>query len=287
MSATQKTKMVDKLTLGKRLAALLKKRYPSPPSHSERPVLETLLFAICLEDASQEQAETAYSRLLTAFHDLNELRVSSITELAQVFDGLPNADWRAHRVRNVLQYVFEKHFEFAFESLRRKTLELATKQLSKIRDLSAFDRNYTLQSALGTHVIPVDHLMTNAAIWLGLAPHGESPEQAAETLKSAVRKADVPVFAHFLRCLAVDPRLVKAFEPGKGAAAHAGDPQTMIERLETLFKDADAAARKAGKKPVSGRAAVRTTDGRNRPPAGHKTSRVRDGHGAASARKKK
>jgi endonuclease-3 len=279
--------MVDKLTLGKKLAALLKKRYPSPLPQSERPVLETLLFAICLEDASVEQAEAAYNRLLTAFHDLNELRVSSITELALVFDGLPNADWRAHRVRNVLQYVFEKHFEFAFESLRRKTLELATKQLSKIRDLSPFDRNYTLQSALGTHVIPVDHLMTNAAIWLGLASPGETPEQAAETLKSAVRKADIPVFAHFLRCLAVDPRLVKAFEPGKGGAAQAGDPQTMIERLETLFKEADAAARKTGKKPASGRAAVRTADGRNRPTAAQKTSRVRDGHGAAAPRKKK
>ena len=63
------------------------------------------------------------------------MRVSSITELAVVFDGLVSADWRAHRVRNVLQYVFEKHFEFAFEKLRRKTLELATKQLHKIRDL--------------------------------------------------------------------------------------------------------------------------------------------------------
>jgi endonuclease-3 len=287
MSATQKTKMVDKLTLGKKLVALLKKRYPGPAAHHERPVLETLLFAICLEDASVEQAEAAYSRLLSSFHDLNELRVSSITELAHVFDGLASADWRAHRVRTVLQYVFEKHFEFAFESLRRKTLELATKQLFKIRDLSPFDRNYTLQSALGTHVIPVDHLMTNAAIWLGLASPGESPEQAAETLKSAVRKADVPVFAHFLRCLAVDPRLVKSFEPGKGSTAQAGDPQMMVERLEALFKEADAAARKAGKKPATGRAAVRAADGRDRPTAGPKTARARDGRGAASARKKK
>ena len=278
--------MVDKLTLGKKLTTLLKKRYSSPVPRAERPVLETLLFAICLEDASEEDAQAAYERMLSVFHDLNELRVSSITELAQVFDGMSNADWRAHRVRNVLQYVFEKHFEFAFESLRRKTLELATKQLFKIRDLSAFDRNYTLQAALGTHVIPVDHLMTNAAIWLGLVHSGETPEQAAETLKSAVRKADVPVFAHFLRCLAVDPRLVKAFEPSKNAAAGHADPQTMIERLEALFKEADAAARKGGKKSTAGRAAVRGGDGRSRP-SGQKASRSRDGRGAASARRKK
>ncbi len=286
MSATQKTKMVDKLTLGKKLVALLKKRYAGPPSHQERPVLETLLYAICLEDGSVEQAEAAYSRLLNAFHDLNELRVSSITELAQVFDGLPNADWRAHRVRTVLQYVFEKHFEFAFESLRRKTLELATKQLFKIRDLSPFDRNYTLQSALGTHVIPVDHLMTNAAIWLGLASPGESPEQAAETLKSAARKAEVPVFAHFLRCLAVDVRLVKSFEPGKGARRR----PPIRRRWSSGWKRCSrrpTPPRKSGKKPAAGRAAVRAADGRDRPTAGPKPARARDGRGAAPARKKK
>ena len=279
MSATQKTKMVDKLTLGKKLVALLKKRYPSPPAHEERPVLETLLFAICLEDGSVEQAEEAYRGLSSAFHDLNELRVSSITELSQVFGVLPSADWRAHRVRQVLQYVFEKHFEFAFEGLRRKTLELATKQLFKIRDLSPFDRNYTLQSALGTHVIPVDQLMTNAAIWLGLAAPGETPEHAAETLKSAVRKADVPVFAHYLRRLAVDPRLVKAFEPGKEGDAAPADPQTMIERLEALFKEADSAARK-GKKTAGGRGAIRAADGRDRPAA--KAARHRDGRAQPS-----
>jgi endonuclease-3 len=284
MSATQKTKMVDKLTLGKKLVTLLKKRYPAPSTHEERPVLETLLFAICLEDASVDQADEAYTRLLGAFHDLNELRVSSITELAVVFDGLVSADWRAHRVRNELQYVFEKHFEFAFESLRRKTLELATKQLHKIRDLSSFDRNYTLQTALGTHVVPADQSMTNASIWLGLAAPGETPEQAAETLKSAVRKADVPVFAHYLRCLAVDPRLVKAFEPGKGSPP-AADPQTMVERLEVLFKECDSAARKTGKKPTPGRGAVRAAEGRDR--AGGAKARPRDSRGTSSVRKKR
>ena len=159
-----------------------------------------------------------------------------------------------------------------------------TKQLCKIRDLSPFDRNYTLQAALGTHVVPVDQTMTNAAIWLGLAAPGETPEQAAETLKSAVRKADVPVFAHYLRCLAVDPRLVKAFEPGKGSPP-AADPQTMAERLEVLFKECDSAARKSGKKPTPGRGAVRAAEGRDR--AGGAKARPRDSRGTSSVRKKR
>jgi endonuclease III len=287
MTSTPKTKTVDKLTLGKKLVALLKKRYHSSLPKQDRSVLDTLLFAICLEDASVEQAEKAFARLFSSFHDLNELRVSSISELGQVFEGSVDIDWRAHRVRNVLQYVFEKHFEFAFESLRRKTLELATKQLLKIRDLTPFERNYTLQEALGTHVVPVDRSMTNAAIWLGLVSSGESPEQAAESLKSTARKADVPVFSHYLRCLAVDPRLIKWFESGKHVASGGADPQTMIERLETLFKEADAAARKSGKKSSSARVNPRGSDGRDRAHSGPRSGRGSEHPGPSPARKKK
>jgi hypothetical protein len=284
MTSTNKVKSVDKLTLGKKLVSVLKKRYSQPLPKQDRPVLETLLYAVCLEDTSVELADGAYERLWSAFHDLNELRVSSITELVtHVFDGMPDPDWRAHRVRNILQYVFEKHFEFAFEGLRRKTLELATKQLFKIRDLSPFVRNYALQTALETHVVPVDRLMTNASIWLGLVPPAESPEQAAESLKSTARKVDVPVFSHYLRCLAVDPRLVKLLEPAKGnSPPH--DPQTMIERLAVLFKEGDSAARKSGKK--SARAPGRGSDEHDRS-AGAKPARPRDGQRAQTARKKR
>jgi len=84
------------------------------------------------------RAEAAYSRLLSSFHDLNELSGQLHHRAGpRLRRAGERADWRAHRVRTVLQYVFEKHFEFAFESLRRKTLELATKQLFKNpRDLS-------------------------------------------------------------------------------------------------------------------------------------------------------
>jgi hypothetical protein len=283
MTSTHKGKTVDKLTLGKKLVSVLKKRYHQPVPKYDRPVLETLLYAVCLEDASSTEADAAYERLWSAFHDLNELRVSSITELiTHVFEGMPDADWRGHRVRTILQYVFEKHFEFAFEGLRRKTLELATKQLFKIRDLSPFVRNFVLQNTLETHVVPVDRLMTNASIWLGLVPPGESPEQAAETLKSTARKVDVPVFAHYLRCVAVDPRLVRYFE--KGAPGGHADPQTMVERLTALFKEGDSAARKSGKKSAHGHA--RGGDGHDRS-GSLKPARARDGQRVAATRKKR
>jgi len=59
MVATSRSKPVDKPEALRRLAMLLKKSYPGTPPRRDLPVLETLLFAVCLEDATLEQAEVA------------------------------------------------------------------------------------------------------------------------------------------------------------------------------------------------------------------------------------
>jgi len=285
MSSPARARTVDRQEVTRKLVNILKKRYKASASpKKERPVLETLLFAVCLEDASVEQAEVAFDRMLETFHDLNEIRVSSISELAQVFNGMPDPEWRAARIRAVLHYVFEKHFEFAFEALRRKTLDLATKQLTRIKDLSPFVRNYALQSALGSHLVPVDQQMTNAAIWLGLVPPGEGPQQAGDMLKVVVRKADTQQFCHLLKCLACDPKLQRAFDPEKFPAPAGGwDLASAPERLEHLFKHgvpARKAARAKGAKTARTRKPERAKSERAvarksaaKPAAGRKTTR--------------
>jgi hypothetical protein len=57
----------------------------------------------------------------------------------------------------------------------------------------------------------------------------------------------------------------------------------MIERLQVLFKEGDAAARKGGK---AARGNVRGSDGHERA-GGAKPSRARDGHRVPASRKKR
>src|SRR6185295_469483 len=156
MVAASRAKTSDRAAILKKLLPAIKKHYKVVVPKHDRPVLETMLFAICLEDVSVDEAEKAYEKLGKEFPDLNEIRVSSISEIERAFVGLPRSEWRAFHVRSVLQYVFEKSFAFEFESLRKKTLELAQKQLAKIKHLSNFVRNYTLQSVIGAHLIPID-----------------------------------------------------------------------------------------------------------------------------------
>ena len=242
MAVVKKTKASDLHSLSKKLVTLLKKHYKPAGHKKDKAVLETMLYAVCLENATQEQADVAFDRLQDSFHDYNEIRVSTFAELAGCFEEMSEPDARAARVRSVLQYVFEINFDFDFEPLRRKTMELAEKQLQKIRFLSPFIQLYTLQRSLGAHTVPVDDRLRDAAVWLGLAVPGASTLEAAEGLKSAVMKADTATFGEFSRCLAMDERLIPTFSKVK-APPDGFDLDDMVSRLEELLHSADKSAK--------------------------------------------
>jgi endonuclease III len=239
MVAANRSKSTDRHDVCRKVTVLLKKSYSGTAPKQELPVLETLLYAICLENSPPEQAGIVYARLLNAFHDLNEVRVSSISELQPVFADLSDPEWRAARVKAALQYVFETNYAFDFESLRRKTAELAVKQLAKIPSLSSFVRSYVMQHCLGSHTLPIDGRMHAALVWLGLAEKDQTEEQAGEHLRSFVRKAEAPLFCHLLGCLATDPKRSRAFAGALGKSADAYSDRDAPQRLDVLIKRGD------------------------------------------------
>jgi len=301
MATAKKTSAADRQQICRKLTRLLKQRYKTAPPKRDEPILETLLYAICLEDSTPQQAQSAFDKLQSSFHDLNEIRVSSISELTEVLKSLSRPEFRALEIRSALQHVFESEFAFNLESLRRRTLDLATKQLARINNLSPFVRSYTLQEVLGAHLTPADQPMANAAAWLGLVNPGADPEQATAGLKSAVRKADVRLFCHLLRMLATDSRLQKTFAP-RSIPEEGYDPHTASQRLAELFESAGkraktktrttrkkTAARPAGKKakPAAKKTAATSSASsksvRKKKPA----ARARSRKAAAASRKKK
>jgi chemotaxis protein histidine kinase CheA len=243
MVAANRGKSVDKQELCKKLQAHIKKHYGSlAPLKTELPVLETLMYALCLEDATPSEAEQAYARILNGFHDLNEVRVSSIYELEAVFQGMTEPGWRALRLKSLLQFVFEATFSFDFDSLKRKPQDQAVKALTKINHLSPFARNFALQMALGVHVVPIDGRMHDALAWLGLADPEADLDANADALRSAVRKSDAASFCNHVRALATDPKYLPVFAPHV-APIHIPADEAM-HRLEVLFKQGVVNAKK-------------------------------------------
>jgi len=239
---------MDKHEICRKTMSLLKKKYGAAARKQGLPVLETMLFACCLENASPAQAESAYARLLNGFHDLNEIRVSSLHELEPIFSGLEAPEWRALRVKASLQFVFESTYSFDYESLKRKTHDLAAKQLAKIRQLSPFIRSYVLQNSLDGHVLPIDDRMHDVLVWLGLADANSTAEHSGEVLRPFIRKSDGPLFCFLLRCISTDPKYKGAFTPAAAKAqAESNGEHAPHERLEQLLRRGPAAIRKKEK----------------------------------------
>lgn len=250
-SNSRKIKASDRLAAAHKVLSVLRKKYGQATPRQSLPVLETLLFAACLENVSQDQAEAVYARLLASFHDLNEIRVSSISEIEQVLGDLPQPEWRALRIREVLQFTFENHYSFDLDQLKRKTLDVAEKQLGQIRYLSPFIRAYTLQHCLGAHVVPVDALSGTVLVWLGLVARNVSAEAAAEEMKAALRKNESTLFCHLIRTVATDRKYAGTFAlSGRAAEAADTDLATAPKRLtEHLARPPKKALTKAHKKP--------------------------------------
>ena len=196
-----KSKSVDRPKIVARLMKLLKKEFGGLPKRQSMPVLETMVYGILLENSTFEAADAAYERLTSEFFDWNEIRVSTVTELEPVFEELSEPHWRAQRVRHLLYYVFDHQYSWDFDGLKRKKLDLTTKQLSKIKYLPPFVCYYLMLTSLGTHALPVDDRMVKAAVWTGILPVGCDEESGPELLKGFIKKADCLEFFWYLKSL--------------------------------------------------------------------------------------
>ncbi|MEO2028917.1 MAG: hypothetical protein ABGZ23_23825, partial [Fuerstiella sp.] len=232
MPSAPATRASDKQQACRKLSSLLQKDYGRSVPKIKLPVLETMLFAVCLEDNSWENAEAGYEKLLKSYFDLNEIRVSSVPELERTLGSLKAAAWKGLRIKSILRFVFESTYTYDFEKLAKLTLESAQKRLKKIDYISPFIAGFTLHQVLGSHVVCLDECTHRAAIHLGIVPPDSSIEAASEFLKAGVKKADTSAFTHLLRCFATDPkfedRITDTFDEEEF------DVLKVAERLATL-----------------------------------------------------
>ncbi|MEQ9411635.1 MAG: hypothetical protein RIK87_28230 [Fuerstiella sp.] len=245
MPPASATKASDKAQACKKLTALLQKDYGRSLPKLRLPVLETMLFAVCLEDNSWDNAEAGYQKLLKSYFDLNEIRVSSVGELEETLGDLRQADWKGLRIRSILRFVFESTYSFSFEKLAKLTLESAQKRLKKIDYLSPFITSFTLQQVLGAHVVCLDESTHRAAIHLGIVPPDSSIEEASEFLKGGLKKAEAFGFSCLLRSLATDPKM----------EARIADEFDVEDEFDVLRVEERLAALKAPKKKKKAKAA--------------------------------
>lgn len=183
---------------------VLKRHYKPVKPDVNRPVLEHLLLACCLEDAHYEPAEETFAALVHTFFDWNEIRVTSLRELSEVMTALPDPRTAANRFKRVLQGVFEATYSFDLEDRRKKNLGPTIKWLKKIDGTTNFSVSYVVQSALGGHAIPIDRGVLGALCTVDLITDKDREAGEVPGLERAVSKAKGIEFGSLLHQLGAD-----------------------------------------------------------------------------------
>jgi len=174
---------------------------PRPPQ--DQAVLEQFLYAVCREGTTREEGDRAFLNLRERFFDWNEVRVSSLRELAEAFDGLPDPEIRAQRAVDFLQEVFETTFSFDLESLHKKGLKQAAKQLARYQAANDYAVAWVIQQSLGGHAVPVDAPTLRVVRRLGLIDGDhEDPEALRASLEHHIPKSKGPLFNDLISALA-------------------------------------------------------------------------------------
>jgi endonuclease-3 len=198
MSASNRASLINKTF------KVLKQHYEpfSPPA--ERTVLEHLLYACCLENATPEGADEAFARLQQAFFDWNEIRVTSITELAETMSSLPDAAEAATRLKRSLQHIFEARYSYDIEVLKKQNIGKAAKELAAVRGVTPFAVAYVTQHGLGGHSIPVSRGIIGVLQVLGVISEAEAKKQRVPGLERAIPKSKGIEFASLLHQLGAE-----------------------------------------------------------------------------------
>ncbi len=166
--------------------AHLRRRYKPKPDRSagRLNVLEAVVYGICHEDTTREQANQALSRFKDQFFDWNEVRVSPIAEVQETLADIPDPHGRAERIRRFLRQLFSKTYGFTLDSLTKKPLKEALKLLHVYE---AFSSDYVtatvIQQALGGHAIPIDSATRRVLERLGIS------EPDLPSLRSIIERA--------------------------------------------------------------------------------------------------
>ena len=182
----------------------LKKHYKSVTPPTDRKVLDHLLYACCLEDATYEAADEAFAKLQQAYFDSNEVRVTTTAELSESMTSLPKAAAAATRIKKSLQSMFEARYSFDIDDLKKANLGKAIDEITGWPGMSKYVIDYLTQHALGGHAIPVSRTILDVCQTLDLITYAEASKGTLPGVERAIAKSKGYEFASMLHQFGID-----------------------------------------------------------------------------------
>lgn len=248
-----------------KLQSSLKKHYKPAPAAPGRPLLEHILYAALLEDAPAELADEGFAMCEQEFFDWNEVRVTSVTELAEVLSRFPSPATTAARLKRVLQNVFEGFYNFDLDHLKKENLSKAVAKFETMNGLTPFVLAYLTQHGLGGHAIPVSSAAMQIMLKAGIVSEAEAATGKVPGLERAIPKSKAIEFSSMLHQAAValqaDPRDPTVWEVITAVNQDAqAAPEGKPSKPKTTKRASAAAAEPAAEPTAETSAEVKASD---------------------------
>ena len=197
MSAKNRADLITKLH------KFVKKEYQVITPPSNRSVLEHMIYGCCLENSTFDAADDAFARLQENYFDWNEVRVTTVAELAESCRNLSDPTAAAKSLKKTLHGIFEHYYQFDLDFLKKENLSKAVQTFQKFNGVSQFVVSYVAQNGLGGHSIPLDHSLMRLFYVLGIVTEDESKKDRVPGLERTIAKAKGAEFSILVHQLAV------------------------------------------------------------------------------------
>lgn len=247
MSATNRAKLIGKLQTA------LKKHY-TPVSPGTRPLLEHILYASLLQDATYAMADEGIAKCEQEFYDWNEVRVTTVTELSQVLSNVPEPVKAAARLKGNLLEIFEEFFTFDIDHLKKENLGKAVAKFEKMSQMTPFVLSYAVQNGLGGHSIPVDYAAMVVMLSTGIVDQSEAADGKVPGLERAIPKTKGAEFGSLLHQCGVDLLLDPNHKTAR--AVLEATEKGSADRLDQWLETKEAAKKRVRRRKTSERAAA-------------------------------
>jgi len=161
----------------KRLYRTLKRKSPDIQTADYDEPADAVVYAIIAENITETAAQSAIKRFDDYFIDLNDLRVSPIEEIIEVFgEDTPVTRDIASTLTRALRAVFNEYHVVSLTALRKIGKRPAKRVLEKLDGTTDFVVNYCMLTALQAHAIPltknmIEYLKSNELV------HADADEQ--------------------------------------------------------------------------------------------------------------
>ena len=187
-----------------KLHKALRATYKPVDHDNQRPLLEQVLYACCLENTPYDVAAQSMKRLGESYFDLNEVRVTTVAELAETLHDLPDPSRAALALRRVLQGVFESTYSFSLENAKKHSIAHGMKILEHIHGIPPFVVAFIGSTSLGGHFIPLDMGAMQGLFLVGIISQEEYDADKSPGLERFIPKKASLEFGSLLHQFGVD-----------------------------------------------------------------------------------